>query len=48
MRCTRATVARLKDMLQQEPLRPYLRPRETEDGLTFSLREAIILAGKPA
>jgi ubiquinone/menaquinone biosynthesis C-methylase UbiE len=48
MRCTPATVARLKDMLQQEPLRSYLRPRETEDGLTFSLREAIILAGKPA
>jgi ubiquinone/menaquinone biosynthesis C-methylase UbiE len=48
MRCTAATVARLKDMLQQEPLRSFLRPRDTEDGLTFTLREAIIVARKPA
>ena len=47
MRCTEATVARLREMLEAEPLRSYLRPRETEDGLTFTLREAIVLAEKP-
>jgi ubiquinone/menaquinone biosynthesis C-methylase UbiE len=47
MRCTPTTIARLKDLLQQEPLRAYLRPRETEDGLTFTLREAILTAAKP-
>jgi ubiquinone/menaquinone biosynthesis C-methylase UbiE len=47
MRCTDATAARLKEMLEAEPLRGLLRPRDTEDGLTFSLREAIILARKP-
>jgi ubiquinone/menaquinone biosynthesis C-methylase UbiE len=47
MRCSAATVSRLKDMLRQEPLRSYLRPRETEDGLTFTLREAILTAAKP-
>jgi len=47
MRCTEATVARLKEMLGSEPLRAFLRPRETEDGLTFSLREAILVAAKP-
>jgi ubiquinone/menaquinone biosynthesis C-methylase UbiE len=46
MRCTPATTARLKDMLQAEPLRSYLRPRETEDGFTFTLREAIVVAQK--
>ncbi|WP_244500384.1 hypothetical protein [Methyloceanibacter methanicus] len=47
MRCTDETVARLKDMLDAEPLRTLLRPRETADGLTFTLREAIVLAAKP-
>jgi len=47
MRCTEATVARLREMLESEPLRDFLRPRETEDGLTFSLREAILIAQKP-
>jgi len=46
MRCTEATVARLKEMLGSEPLRAFLRPRETQDGLTFSLREAILVAQK--
>lgn len=46
IRCSAATVTRLKDMLETEPLRVYLRPRETHDGLTFSLREAIIVAQK--
>ena len=47
MRCTETTVDRLKEMLEAEPLRELLRPRETADGLTFSLREAIVLAQKP-
>lgn len=47
MRCTTATVSRLKEMLASEPLREFLRPRETEDGFTFTLREAIVLARKP-
>jgi SAM-dependent methyltransferase len=48
MRCTAPVVARLSEMLQGEPLRAFLRPRETDDGLTFTLREAILLARKPA
>lgn len=48
MRCTDATVTRLKEMLESEPLRELLRPRETADGLTFTLREAIVLARKPS
>ena len=47
MRCTDATVARLREMLESEPLQSYLRPRGTEDGFTFTLREAIVLARKP-
>jgi SAM-dependent methyltransferase len=47
MRCTTATVARLKEMLASDPLQGFLRPRETEDGFTFTLREAIVLARKP-
>lgn len=48
MRCTPATVARLREMLTEEPLRSFLRPRETTDGMTFTLREAIVIATKPA
>jgi ubiquinone/menaquinone biosynthesis C-methylase UbiE len=48
MRCTPATVERLKEMLTEEPLRSFLRPRETADGMAFNLREAIIIATKPA
>jgi len=47
MRCSEETIARLREMLDTEPLRTLLRPREEADGLTFSLREAIILAAKP-
>ncbi len=47
MRCSDETIARLREMLDTEPLRTLLRPREEADGLTFSLREAIILAAKP-
>jgi len=46
MRCSGPTAARLKEMLQQDPLRSYLRPRDAEGGLTFTLREAIIVAQK--
>ncbi|HUU66354.1 MAG TPA: class I SAM-dependent methyltransferase [Methyloceanibacter sp.] len=48
MRCTAPTVDRLKELLATEPLRALLRPRETDDGLVFVLREAILLATKPA
>jgi len=48
MRCSAATIARLKEMLADDPLRAYLRPHDTDDGLTFVLREAIIVAAKPA
>ena len=47
MRCSEETIARLREMLDSDPLRTLLRPREEADGLTFSLREAIILASKP-
>ncbi len=48
MRCADATAARLAEMLDTDPLKALLRPRETADGLTFSLREGIVLARKPA
>jgi ubiquinone/menaquinone biosynthesis C-methylase UbiE len=47
MRCDEATTARLKDMLREEPLRVFLKPRETPSGLAFTLKEGIILARKP-
>jgi ubiquinone/menaquinone biosynthesis C-methylase UbiE len=47
MRCSGETIARLREELYDEPLRALLHPRDTEEGLTFTLREAIILAGKP-
>ncbi len=48
MRCDAPTVARLKAMLEEEPLRAFLRPRESDAGLVFTLQEAIILSRKPA
>jgi ubiquinone/menaquinone biosynthesis C-methylase UbiE len=47
MRCDASTVARLKALLAEEPLRSYLRPRESDAGLAFTLQEAIIVARKP-
>ncbi len=47
MRCDAATVSRLEVMLGEEPLHTFLRPRVTEDGPTFTLQEAIIVARKP-
>lgn len=48
MRCDASTVARLEALLAEEPLRSYLRPRESGAGLAFTLQEAIIVARKPA
>jgi ubiquinone/menaquinone biosynthesis C-methylase UbiE len=47
MRCDAATVRRLEAMLREEPLHTFLRPGVAEDGLTFTLQEAIIIAHKP-
>jgi ubiquinone/menaquinone biosynthesis C-methylase UbiE len=47
MRCSDSTRTRLAALLKQEPLRSFLRPRETESGTVFTLQEAIILARKP-
>jgi len=47
MRCDADTVRRLEAMLAEEPLRTLLKPGTTEDGATFTLQEAIILAHKP-
>ena len=47
MRCDASTVARLEALLAEEPLRSYLRPRESDAGLAFTLQEAIIVARKP-
>jgi ubiquinone/menaquinone biosynthesis C-methylase UbiE len=47
MRCDPPTIARLKSMLNEEPLCSYLRPREGDAGAVFTLQEAIIVARKP-
>jgi len=47
MRCSDATVALLKTRLGEAPLQELLRPRETDAGLAFTLREAILIARKP-
>jgi ubiquinone/menaquinone biosynthesis C-methylase UbiE len=47
MRCDTNTVARLEAMLVEPHLKTFLRPRATEDGLMFTLQEAIIVAKKP-
>jgi ubiquinone/menaquinone biosynthesis C-methylase UbiE len=48
MRCEAPSIARLKSMLNEEPLRSYLRPREGDAGAVFTLQEAIIVARKSA
>jgi ubiquinone/menaquinone biosynthesis C-methylase UbiE len=48
MRCDDATVARLRTLLHERPLRDLLTPRETETGTVFTLQEGIIVAQKPA
>jgi ubiquinone/menaquinone biosynthesis C-methylase UbiE len=47
MRCCEATIAQLGQMLQEEPLRTFLRPREIDGSPAFTLQEAIIIATKP-
>lgn len=47
MRSSEATAARLNEMLRDEPLRDFLKPRETASGPDFMLTEGIILARKP-
>jgi ubiquinone/menaquinone biosynthesis C-methylase UbiE len=47
MRSSEATAARLTEMLRDEPLCSFLRPRETASGPDFTLTEGIILARKP-
>ena len=47
MRCDADTVRQLEAMLSQEPLRTLLRPSAGEEGPTFTLQEAIIVAHKP-
>jgi hypothetical protein len=47
MRCDAEIVRRLESMLGEEPLQTFLRPRVTEEGPTFTLQEAIIVAHKP-
>ena len=46
MRCDAATVAKLKSMLDEPSLNAFLRPRTSQDGLMFTLQEAIIVAAK--
>jgi ubiquinone/menaquinone biosynthesis C-methylase UbiE len=48
MRCAADTVGRLNAMLAQEPLRTVLNPRLTDEGFTFTLKEAIVVAHKGA
>ena len=47
MRSSEAAAARLTDMLRDEPLRSFLRPRETASGPDFTLTEGIVLGRKP-
>ena len=48
MRCDEVTVARLRALLREQPLRDLLKPRDTETGTMFTLQEGIIVARKPA
>lgn len=47
MRCSSDTIARLAAMLETDPLRGFLRPREESGERFFTLQEAIIVARKP-
>jgi SAM-dependent methyltransferase len=48
MRSNAATIARLDAMLRERPLRGVLRPRETDAGIEFTLKEGVMVARKPA
>jgi ubiquinone/menaquinone biosynthesis C-methylase UbiE len=47
MRSSEATTARLKEILREEPLRSFLKPREAASGPDFTLTEGILLGRKP-
>jgi SAM-dependent methyltransferase len=47
MRSDSATAVRLADMLHSQPLRDFLRPRDTGSGLVFTLKEGIVVGRKP-
>jgi ubiquinone/menaquinone biosynthesis C-methylase UbiE len=47
MRCSDNTVARLRQLLGEPPLRDLLRPRQPSNGFVFTLQEGIVLAEKP-
>ena len=47
MRSGETTTVRLKEMLRDEPLRSFLKPRDTASGPDFTLKEGIILGRKP-
>jgi ubiquinone/menaquinone biosynthesis C-methylase UbiE len=47
MRCSPATIEKLQAMLEEEPLRTFLRPREESGVRLFTLQEAIVVARKP-
>ncbi len=48
MRSNAATIARLNAMLHEQPLHGVLRPRETDAGIEFTLKEGVMVARKPA
>jgi ubiquinone/menaquinone biosynthesis C-methylase UbiE len=48
MRCDEATMAQLRALLHEQPLRDLLKPRDTETGTVFTLQEGIMVARKPA
>lgn len=46
MRCSKEAAARLQHLLAEPPLRDFLKPRETDSGLVFTLQEGIIVGEK--
>jgi SAM-dependent methyltransferase len=48
IRSNATTIARLNAMLHDQPLRGFLRPRETDSGIEFTLKAGIGVARKPA
>ena len=47
MRCDAPTIAQLRTLLHDQPLRDFLKPRETEAGTVFTLPEGIVIVRKP-
>lgn len=47
MRCDDETATLLETMLREDPLKSFLKPHSGDDGLAFTLQEAIIVAKKP-